>query len=333
MESPAAGKLGYDPEYFEVVIKPLLAQGIVRETYTNALDLRNFIDPYLGETFNLEPYPPSVKETKFEVKRTDGATVVLTRFATAEHTAPLKQGEPRRPAVLGIHGGGMVCGSVELYAPKLARGVATSGVQCFAIDYRLAPEHPAPTAVEDSYAALEWIMAHADELDLDSKRVVIQGDSAGGGIAAGLALMARDRGLNPPIAKQILIYPMLDDRTLYPENWPVHPLLTWRASDNLVGWSSYVGAEKQGKADADVSIYAAPGRAKNLEGLPPAYIDTGNLDLFAAEDAAYAARLMDAGVEVEFHLYPGMPHGFDNRGDTAIRRGATANRLRALQSV
>lgn len=214
----------------------------------------------------------------------------------------------------------------------MARAVAAQGVQHFAVDYPRAPEHPAPAALGDCYAALQWLSAHARELHVDPARIVIYGVSAGGGLAAGVALMARDRGLSPPLAKQVLVYPMLDDRTRYPDDWPARPFLTFTAEDNVMSWDAYVGADKRGREDADVSIYAAPGRAENLEGLPSTYIDVGGLDLFRDENLRFAQRLAEANVEVEFHLYPGLPHGFENP-HTWVTTRAVENRIKAVQSV
>lgn len=227
----------------------------------------------------------------------------------------------------------MICCTVEIFAPEIARSVAAQGVQHFAVDYARAPEHPAPAAVNDCYAALEWLSAHAREMHVDPARIVVFGDSAGGGLAAGTVLMARDRGLTPPVAKQVLVYPMLDDRTRYPDDAPIRSFLTWKAEDNAMGWDAYVGADRRGREDADVSPYAAPGRAESLEGLPSTYIDVGGLDLFRDEDMRYAQRLAEADVEVEFHMYPGVPHGFEGAKGAWVVTKAMENRINAIQRV
>lgn len=232
-----------------------------------------------------------------------------------------------------IHGGGFVSCTVDTFAPEMARAVVAQGVQHFGVDYPLAPERAAPVAVEDCYAALAWLSAHAREMHVDPARIVLYGDSAGGGVAAGTALMARDAGLEPPLAKQVLVYPMLDDRTRYPEEWPGRPFLTWKAEDNVLGWDAYVGADKRGREDADVSVYAAPGRAEDLSGLPSTYIDVGGLDLFKVENLRFAQRLAEADVEVEFHLYPGVPHGFENGTGSWVATKAIENRIKAIQRV
>lgn len=209
------------------------------------------------------------------------------------------------PGLLWIHGGGMVMGAVELddiAAAKYARDV---GCVVASVEYRLAPEHPYPAPLEDCYAALKWF-ASAD-LGIDQSRIVVGGASAGGGLAAGLALLARDRG-EIEVAYQLLIYPMLDDRNVTPSSHAItHPSL-WNREANLAGWNAYLSGSAGGD---DVPIYAAPARAENLAGLPPAYIAVGDLDLFLDEDIEYAQRLLAAGVPTELHVYPGAFHGSD----------------------
>lgn len=209
----------------------------------------------------------------------------------------------------------------------------STGIQQFAVDYPRAPEHPAPAAVNDIYLALEWLSAHAKEMHIDPARIIVMGDSAGGGIAAGTCLMARDKGLTPPVAKQILIYPMLDDRTRYPDDWPMRNFITWKIEDNEMAWDAYLGAGKRGREDVDVSPYAAPARVESVAGLPSTYIEVGGLDLFRDENLKYVARLAEQNVEVEFHLYPGVPHGFENAVGSWVVTQALENRVRALQTV
>ncbi len=207
--------------------------------------------------------------------------------------------------------------------------VAASGVPMLVVDYRVAPEHPHPTPVEDCYAALRWLTENASALGVDRTRIAVMGDSAGGGLAAGVSLLARDRG-GPPIAQQLLIYPMLDDRTQTPDP-QLLPLLTWTYDDNVTGWAALLG--DSAGIDA-VSPYAAPARATDVSGLPDTYIDVGDLDIFRDEDIAYARRLSDAGVPTELHLHPGCPHAFEAlaRGADIAQRaiGDRVRRLRAL---
>ena len=211
------------------------------------------------------------------------------------------------PALLWIHGGGYVLGSVErddLLATHLAK-VA----QCVvvSVEYRLAPEHPFPAPVEDCYAALKWLATHTDELGVEPARIAIGGASAGGGLAAGLALLTRDRG-EVELAFQLLIYPMIDDRNVAPASETLSDTFVWTRENNRMGWHAYLGQEPGG---ADVSPYAAAARASDLTGLAPAYIPVGDLDLFLDENIEYAQRLLAAGVPTELHVYPGGYHGFN----------------------
>jgi acetyl esterase/lipase len=174
-----------------------------------------------------------------------------------------------------------------------------------AVEYRLAPETPYPGPLEDSYAGLRWVHANAGNLGIDTSRLGIGGASAGGGLAAGLALLARDRG-EVPLAFQLLIYPMIDDRiTSVSSSWEGVPI--WTPASNRTGWAAYLGP----LAGGDVPIYAAASRAEDLRGLPPAMIPVGALDGFLDEDVDYAMRLTHAGVPTELRVYPGGPHGFD----------------------
>ena len=188
------------------------------------------------------------------------------------------------PAVLYLHGGGMISGSVAIYDGPVSRYVSNSGVSMLAVDYRLAPEHPYPVPVEDCYAGLRWLAEHADELGVDPARIAVMGDSAGGGLAAAVALLARDRG-GPDLAAQILIYPMLDDRNTTPDP-EIAPFAVWSYDDNITGWGALLGDAIGGP---DVPAYAAPARATDLSDLPACYIEVGQLDIFRDEDLAYAA--------------------------------------------
>jgi len=232
------------------------------------------------------------------------------------------------PALLWIHGGGYVLGSVER-DDLLAKHLARVG-QCVvaSVEYRLAPEHPFPAPVEDCYAALKWLSAHSAELGVNTSRIAIGGASAGGGLAAGLALLTRDRA-EVEVAFQLLIYPMLDDRNSAPASETVPDTLVWTRENNRMGWRAYLGGEPGG---ADVSPYAAAARATDLRGLPPAYIPVGDLDLFVDENMTYAQRLLAAGVPTELHVYPGAFHGFNGFVPSAeISRRFNADRDHALK--
>ncbi len=206
------------------------------------------------------------------------------------------------PALFWIHGGGMVLGSVERDDPRCASIASSLGIVVVSVDYRLAPEHPYPAPMDDCYAGLTWLAKSAAELSVDPERIAIGGASAGAGLAAGLALLARDRG-GPAICFQQLVYPMIDDRNSTASSFAIADTRVWNRESNLIGWSSYLGEL------TEPPIYAAPARAVDLAGLPPAYISVGSLDMFLDEDVDYARRLLAAGVAAELHVYPGAFHG------------------------
>lgn len=211
------------------------------------------------------------------------------------------------PCLYWIHGGGMVIGRVENDDERLGWYVDQLGIAAISVDYRLAPEHPHPAPVEDCYAGLKWLGEHAAALGVDPARIALGGASAGGGLAAGTALIARDRG-GPAVALQLLIYPMLDDRNITPASYEVVDVGIWDRETNIGGWRALLG----GQAGKDgVSPYAAPARATDVSRLPPAFVDVGTADLFRDEDIEYAQRMMQAGVPVELQVYPGAYHGFD----------------------
>jgi len=211
------------------------------------------------------------------------------------------------PALYWIHGGGYVMGDIEQDDRLMRQLVKRIGCVAVSVDYRLAPEHPFPAPVEDCYTGLTWLFRHAGELGVEPSRIAIGGASGGGGLAAGLALLTRDRG-EVPVAFQLLIYPMIDDRNVTPASYAITDPRMWNRESNRLGWKAYLGRDGGGD---DVSPYAAAARATDLTNLPPAYIPVGALDLFVDENIAYAQRLIQAGVPTELHVYPGAFHGFD----------------------
>jgi acetyl esterase/lipase len=211
------------------------------------------------------------------------------------------------PALLWVHGGGFVLGTPEQDDRANIAFARELGITVAAVRYRLAPANPAPAAVEDAYAALRGLVGRAADLHIDIDRVAIGGASAGGGIAAALALLAHDRAEVRP-GFQLLIYPMLDDRTTTRTELNNLNVRIWTPKSNRYGWSSYLGDAVGGP---DVSPYAAAARREDLTGLAPAWIGVGTLDLFHDEDVEYARRLNDSGVPCELHLVPGAFHGFD----------------------
>jgi acetyl esterase/lipase len=258
------------------------------------------------------PPPPEIPNLAVSERRAPGQAgapdVRVLVFQPTDRTEPM-------PAILHIHGGGYVIGAPEMNEASNRELAADLGCVIVSVDYRLAPDTPFPGPVEDCYAALKWLHANAAELGVDPGRIAIQGESAGGGLAAGLALLARDRG-EVPLIFQFLLYPMLDDR---PAGEP-HPYtgeFVWNQDSNRFGWSAYLGHEPGGP---DVSPYAAAARAENLAGLPPTAIVTGALDLFLEENMEYARRLTRAGVPVDLQVYSGAFHGFQVAPDTELSR-------------
>ena len=232
------------------------------------------------------------------------------------------------PCILHIHGGGFVIGTADDGAPRHRALVLQADCVLVTVDYRLAPETPFPGAIDDCLAALRWLFAHATALGVDPQRIGLKGESAGGGLAAALALRARDEG-GLAIAFQHLIYPMLDDRTcvaVAPPRFAGEYI--WTPRDNAFGWSALLGVPP---GSDGVSPYAAPARARELAGLPPAFIATGALDLFVEEDMEYARRLLRAGVPTELHVYPGGVHGFDVLADVRLSRALRRDSLAALR--
>lgn len=258
------------------------------------------------------PPVPGVESTDHDA---DGVRVRVYRRADAARPAP---------ALLWIHGGGMCFGSVEGDDFQCRTWTKDLGCVIVSVDYRLAPEHPYPAHVDDCTAALRWLHARADELGVDPARVAIGGASAGGGIAAGTALRARDEGV--PLCFQLLIYPMIDDRGMTPSNQEVDDQRVWNRDANRHGWAAYLG-DRAGAAD--VPLYAAPARATvdDLRGLPPAYIDVGELDPFRDEDISYASRLLQAGVPCELHVTPGAYHASESQ----VLGAASSKRIRGYR--
>lgn len=232
------------------------------------------------------------------------------------------------PILLWIHGGGYVIGSANQDDPQVKAIVAEVGCAAVSVDYRLAPETPHPGPVEDCYAALRWLHDHAAELGIDAGRIAIGGASAGGGLAAALGLLTRDRAAIP-LAFQLLIYPMLDDRTVSAADPHPHTgEFIWTHGANHFGWSSLLAQEPR---SAGISPYAAAARADTLAGLPPTYLCVGALDLFLEEDLEYARRLLRAGIPTELHVYPGAYHGFNMVAEAEVSQSFNRDSINALR--
>lgn len=230
----------------------------------------------------------------------EGAELTASVFARADHTGT-------GPGIFHIHGGGMVAGERMVGIPQVLPWIADHDAVVVTVDYRLAPEFPDPYPVEDCYAGLVWTAEHAAELGIDPSRLLIAGASAGGGLSAGTALLARDRQ-GPALIGQVLTCPMLDDRDQTTSTVQYDDAGSWVRESNLMGWTALLGDRR---GTDEVSIYASPARATDLSGLPPAFIEVGSAEVFRDEDVAYATGLWAAGVQAELHVWAGGFHGFD----------------------
>ncbi|KAH7319779.1 alpha/beta hydrolase fold-domain-containing protein [Stachybotrys elegans] len=241
-----------------------------------------------------------------------GHEIEVRRFLP-QAIAEEPSGAPASRAVVFLFGGGFVGGSIESSRGFIASLAQRSATQVFAVQWRLAPENPYPAGVEDAYDAIRWLQQSAGEFNVDAARIVVAGVSAGGAVAAGTVLLARDRGLSPPIAGALLRYPTLDDQASPQANpyWALY--VSWSVHQNQMVWKAYMGERN----DDNTPCYAAPARAKDLKGLPPTHIGVGEFDILLGECEAYANRMREAGVDVEFVTYPESPHGFDGVPDSA----------------
>jgi acetyl esterase/lipase len=295
---------------------------------TEKVNVKNLLDPELRPVLDAFELPSidaegvaSMRGASFAspdlsdaVTRTDDVVPGDPPVPVRVHRA--KDAEGFLPAIVTIHGGGYVIGSYDMDSPLLDRWCPNLGVVGVSVEYRLAPETSYPGPLEDCYAALRWTYDHAHTLGIDKQRIGLYGLSAGGGLAAALALLARDRG-EVPLAFVLLDCPMLDDRQQTP-SITADGLYVWSAASNEFGWRSYLG-ELYGSDE--VAPYAAAARETDLCGLPPTCLVVGAIDGFRDEDMAYAQRLNQAGVPCELHVIAGLPHAY------LLVPGATAVQL------
>jgi acetyl esterase/lipase len=257
-----------------------------------------------------------VQRRDVTIKGYEQTPMLVSVLARTDHTEA-------GPGIYHIHGGGMVAGHRMLGPGQILSWITEHDAVLITTEYRLAPEFPDPYPVEDCYAGLVWTAEHAAELGIDRNRLLIAGASAGGGLSAGTALIARDRN-GPRLIGQVLLCPMLDDRDQTVSTEQYEDAGTWVRPSNRTGWHALLG-DRCGTAD--VSIYAAPARATDLSGLPPAYIECGSAEVFRDEIVAYATALWHAGVQAELHIWAGGFHGFDQLAPhTAVAQAATAAR-------
>jgi acetyl esterase/lipase len=297
---------------------------------SEAVDVRELLDPELREVLGAFEMPPfdadtilAIRSASFPRMPLSDAVVRTDHDVPGDPPIPVRIHRPagaggRLPGIFTIHGGGYVIGSYDMDDYLHDEWCPHLGTVGISVQYRLAPETPYPGPVEDCYAALRWAHEHADEIGVDPARLGISGISAGGGLAAALALMVRDRG-EFPLAFQLLDCPMLDDRQTT-SSIAAEGLYVWGAESNEFGWRSYLG-DLYG-AD-DVPPYAAASRATDLAGLPPSCVVVGSIDGFRDEDVDYALRLNQAGVPCELHVIAGLPHAYQMAPDAQAVQLAT----------
>lgn len=315
-----ADDLGYRGGYRSGGLGSTGRRGEATRTRRDAIALRELFDSILALTDAAEPPSPTVTSVDYRIPVADGSSILARWYK--------KTGSQPGSAVVYTHGGGMVCGSVDLYNGFVSKCVERTGVPFLSVDYRLAPEHLGTTPVEDTHSAPRWLLEHAEQMGVDERRIAIMGDSGGGGVAAGTAIAARDAGT--PLAKQILIYPMLDDRNGDPDPH-VAPFASWTYDNNYTGWTALLGDDRGGE---HVSPLSAPARLTDFTGLPPAFIDVGELDIFRDESILYALGLARAGVSCELHVRPGCLHGFDRLAPSArVSAASWEDRYRVIASI
>jgi len=248
--------------------------------------------------------------TDYTVSGHGGADILVSIIKRTDHI------RTDGAAVYLIHGGGMILGDRWIGAEALANWVERYDVIGATVEYRLAPEFPDPVPVEDCYAGLSWFAGKGEEFGFDPERILITGGSAGGGLAAGTALLARDRK-SPSLVAQVLDCPMLDDRDATLSTRQFSGIGVWDRETNVFGWSSLLGERANTE---DVSIYAAPARATDLSGLPPTYLDVGSAEVFRDETIAYASKIWEAGGQAELHVFAGGFHGYEVVTTAAVSR-------------
>lgn len=312
------------------------------------MSTRHLVDPELTAILDQLPQVQLTAESLPMIRASSAAMLAsiqvpdMPNLAVSERHVPGPEGAPdvrvllyqpmqlTQPTAgfLWLHGGGYVGGSADSDDINSRTIADQLGCVVVSVNYRLAPETPHSGPVEDCYAALRWLHTNAAELGVDTTRIAIGGGSAGGGLAAALALLARDRG-EVPLVFQLLLAPMLDDRTVVAE--PRHPYtgeFIWTRDSNRFGWTSLLGQEPGSKG---VSPYAAAARAEDLSGLPAAFICVGALDLFVEENLEYARRLIRAGVSTELHVYPGAYHGYQLVPTAEVTQISRRDQLSALR--
>ena len=282
-----------------------------------------YLDPQIAAVVDALPFTGLNAETLSLMRGAFPPAEVSDRVVRSDYRVPGPPEVPVRvhrargaegllPCVYSIHGGGYVMGSYDMDDARFDSWCPDLGVVGVSVEYRLAPEVPYPGPLEDCYCGLRWVYDQAEELGIDRDRIGVAGGSAGGGLAAALALLARDRG-EVPLRFQLLDCPMLDDRQRTPSS-QLDGLAVWSRESNTFGWRSYLGDLYGG----EVPYTAAPARCEDLRGLPPAFVSVGTVDGFRDEDIDYATRLNQAGIPCELHVYPGACHGYQMAAGSAV---------------
>ncbi|CAG8976913.1 hypothetical protein HYALB_00011862 [Hymenoscyphus albidus] len=294
----------YDPQ----IAPTLKAQGLdpapPAPTLSTLPMMRTSLGALANHTHNFRNHP-HLSHKEDQLIGPDGKTIALTIVApTKKKTTGL------RPGIFYLHGGGMILGTQDFLLDGTFPWVEQLDAVLVSPDYRLAPEHQHPALLEDCWTALEWFVERIPKLGIDPEKVMVAGHSAGGGLAAGIALLARDREVKIKFCAQMLIYPMLDDRMITVSSEQMMDDGPWTGKLNIVAWEWYLGPKEERDGLKDVE-YAAPARMKDLSGLPPTFIDVGTAEPFRDEDINYAMRLLECGVKTELHVYEGVYHGAD----------------------
>lgn len=296
-------------------------------------DLENFGDLELNKDY-LSAVREGMAANKVEAELPEAIEVKKeTVIGVDQNEIKLKVYTPKNqstslPALLWIHGGGYVIGDYEENDLLCAAFVQQANCVVVSVDYRLSPDASYPGPLEDCYTALKWMADHADILKIDTNRIGIAGASAGGGLTAGLSLLARDRNY-PKLSFQMPLYPMINDKNNTPSNNEIKEGMVWNQKLNKFGWEMYLGALS---GSDDIPIYAAPARAEDFSNLPPTYTCVGQLDPFRSETLDYVTKLAEAGVDVEFHLYPGAFHGFDLISGSNYSQNAVQEYINAVKN-
>lgn len=304
----------YDPE-----IAPLVPMMPVESDWSDMPAARAGMAEMISSMLGSESDPAGVSFEDQVVRGPEDAPELTVRIYRPDGV------EGVLPGVLYIHGGGFCVGDLETEHMGVGQTALGAEAVVVSVDYRLAPEHPFPAGLEDCYSALVWMKENAAELGVDAEHIAVMGGSAGGGLAAGLALLTRDRG-GPQLCFQVLNIPELDDRLETPSMKQFTDTPLWNRPNAIVSWRYYLGDALGG----DVSPYAAPARAEHLRGLPPAYVSTMEYDPLRDEGLIYAMRMLEQEVSVELHQFPGTFHGSSLIGNAEVSRRGSVEMMGAL---